>query len=44
MSGPSAGDYYKAVDYYLSQKTELELALEYMDKALALRDDQPFCI
>ena len=42
MSGPSAGDYYKAADYYLSQKTELELALEYMDKALALRDDQPF--
>jgi len=42
MSGPSAGDYYKAAEYYLSQKMELPTALEYINKALELRDDQPF--
>ncbi len=42
MAGPSAADYYKAADYYLSKKIELETALQYMDKALAMRDDQPF--
>ena len=42
MAGPSAGDYYKAADYYYSQNSDLTLALEYIDKALVLRDDQPF--
>lgn len=42
MSGPSAGDYYKAADYYLSQKIELTTALEYINKALEKKGDQPF--
>lgn len=42
LAGPKAGDYYKAADYYLSQKMELPTALEYIDKALTMRDDQPF--
>lgn len=42
MAGPSAGDYYKAAEYYLAQSIELPTALEYINKALALRDDQPF--
>lgn len=42
MAGPSSGDYYKAADFYLSQKMELETALEYINKALGMRDDSPF--
>ena len=42
MAGPSAGDYYNAASYYLTEKVELKTALEYIDKALDLRDDQPF--
>ena len=42
MSGPTAGDYYKAAEYYLSQKIELATALEYINKALDKRDPQPF--
>ncbi len=42
MSGPSAGDYYKAADFYLSEKMELPTALEYINKALEMRKDQPF--
>ena len=42
MAGPSAGDYYSAASFYLTQKTELKTALEYIDKALEMRDDQPF--
>ena len=42
MSGPSAGDYYKAADFYLSQKMELPKALEYINKALEMRGDNPF--
>jgi hypothetical protein len=42
MSGPSAGDYYKAADFYLSQKMELPTALEYINKALEMRGDAPF--
>lgn len=42
MNGPSAGDYYKAADFYLSEKMELPKALEYINKALDMRKDQPF--
>ena len=42
MAGPSSGDYYKAADYYLTQKMELETALVYVNKALDMRDDKPF--
>ena len=42
MAGPNAGDYYNAASYYLTEKTELKTALEYINKALELRDDQPF--
>ncbi|MFK7785309.1 MAG: DUF2911 domain-containing protein [Crocinitomicaceae bacterium] len=42
MSGPSAGDYYKAADFYLSEKMEMPTALEYINKALEMRKDQPF--
>lgn len=42
MAGPSTGDYYKAAQYYLAQKMELPTALEYINKALDLREDQPF--
>jgi hypothetical protein len=41
MSGPSAGDYYRAADYYLTQKMELKTALEYINKALDM-SDKPF--
>lgn len=42
MAGPSSADYYKAADYYLSQGVEMEKALQYIDKSLAMREDQPF--
>lgn len=42
MSGPTSGDYYSAADYYLNEKTEYKKALEYINKAIELRDDQPF--
>ena len=42
MAGPGAGDYYKAADYYYTEKMELKTALVYINKALELRDDQPF--
>ena len=42
MSGPGAGDYYKAADYYLAQKMELPTALEYINKALDMSEDKPF--
>ena len=42
MNGPSAGDYYRAADFYLSQKMELPTALEYINKALDMREDKPF--
>jgi len=42
MAGPSAGDYYNSAGYFLTQKIELKTALEYIDKALSMRDDQPF--
>lgn len=42
MSGPGANDYYQAASYYLAQKTEIKTALEYINKALEMRDPAPF--
>lgn len=42
MNGPSAADYYRAADFYLSQKMELPTALDYINKALDMRKDKPF--
>lgn len=42
MDGPSANDYYRAADYYFSEKKDLNKALAWMDKALEKRDDKPF--
>jgi len=42
MNGPMAEDYYKAADYYLSQKTNIKTALNYINKALDLKKEKPF--
>lgn len=42
MNGPSAGDYYSAASFYLTQKTELELALKYINNALDMKENKPF--
>lgn len=42
MSGPSAGDYNTAADYYYSQKKDMNKALEYINKALELKEVKPF--
>ncbi|MFT5779006.1 MAG: hypothetical protein ACI837_001963 [Crocinitomicaceae bacterium] len=44
MAGPSAGDYYAAANYYYSEKKELKTALMWIDKAITLRDDNPYWI
>ncbi|MFT6922831.1 MAG: hypothetical protein ACJA1C_001838 [Crocinitomicaceae bacterium] len=42
MNGPSAGDYYSAASFYLTQKTELALALKYINNALDMKEKKPF--
>lgn len=42
MSGPGSNDYYQAAAYYLSKKTEMKTALEYINKAIDMRDEAPF--
>ncbi len=43
MAGPSGTDYYKAADYYLTEKMELPTALEYINKAIDMTEgDAPF--
>lgn len=42
MAGPSDRDYYLAASYYLDEKTNLELALEYIKKAVEARGDEAF--
>ena len=37
MSGPSYSDYYAAAQYFFQTKTELKLALNYIDKAIQLK-------
>ncbi|MCH2229340.1 MAG: DUF2911 domain-containing protein [Crocinitomicaceae bacterium] len=42
MGGPSSSDYYNAADYYLSEKKDMKLALEWINKAIELRGGEPF--
>lgn len=42
MAGPSSNDYYRAAEYYLTEKKDLKKALEWMNKSLEMRDDAPF--
>jgi hypothetical protein len=42
MNGPSAGDFYSAASFYLTQKTELVLALKYINNALDMKKNKPF--
>lgn len=43
MNGPTSGDYYKAADYYLTQKKDLDQALIWMNKSLEMRGGEaPF--
>ncbi|MDH7914300.1 DUF2911 domain-containing protein [Winogradskyella sp. SYSU M77433] len=41
MSGPSANDYYSAAVYKLSEKEDLEQAMEWIDKAVEMSKDEP---
>ncbi|MEM9686115.1 MAG: DUF2911 domain-containing protein, partial [Bacteroidota bacterium] len=42
MAGPSAMDYYASAVFYLQENKELKTAKEWIDKALAMREDKPF--
>ena len=42
MNGPSAGDFYSAASFYLTQKIELVLALKYINNALDMKENKPF--
>ncbi|WP_299365497.1 DUF2911 domain-containing protein [Winogradskyella sp.] len=41
MSGPSANDYYAAAVYNLSEGKDLDKAMEWIDKAVDMTNDQP---
>ena len=41
MSGPSANDYYSAAVYKLSEKEDLDQAMEWIDKAVEMSKDEP---
>ena len=40
MSGPSAGDYYSAAKYYYNQELDKKKSLEWINKAVELREPQ----
>ena len=42
MSGPSANDYYTAAVYYLSENKDINVAKDYMDKAMSLIKEPRF--
>jgi tetratricopeptide (TPR) repeat protein len=42
MNGPSDRDYYSAASFYLEQGEELEMALEYINKAVEIRGEEAF--
>ena len=42
MGGPSANDYYNAADHLLTEKKDLEKALEWISKAVELRGEEAF--
>lgn len=39
MAGPSANDYYSAANFYLTEKKDLNKALEWINKAVVMRAD-----
>lgn len=41
MGGPSAGDYFAASRYYLEEGKDINKAKEWIDKAIAMTNDQP---
>lgn len=41
MAGPSAGDYYSAAVYNLSEKKDLKMAMKWIDTAVEMTKDQP---
>lgn len=45
LSGPTANDYYRAADYYYTEKKDLKQALVWIDKAIELNgESRPFYI
>lgn len=36
MNGPSAGDYYRAADYYLAEEKDMNQALEWINKSIEM--------
>lgn len=44
MGGPSANDYYRAADFYLTEKKELDKALTWINKSLDMQEEKPFWI
>lgn len=44
MSGPGAGDYYRAADYYLAAGKDPKKALEWINKSVELMGDAPFYV
>lgn len=44
MGGPTANDYYRAAEFYLNQKKELNKALEWINKSLSMQEDAPFWV
>ncbi|MEP2935591.1 MAG: DUF2911 domain-containing protein [Gilvibacter sp.] len=42
MSGPGANDYYASAVYYLQEGKDMNMAKEWIDKAIKMRDDEPF--
>lgn len=44
MAGPSDSDYYSAASYYLSEKSNLETALDYINKAIEMSSEEKFWV
>lgn len=44
MAGPSDSDYYSAASYYLSEKTNLETALDYVNKSIEMSSEEQFWV
>lgn len=42
MAGPTAGDYFSSAQYFYQSNGDMNAALEYINKALALRKEQPY--
>ncbi len=44
MAGPSANDYYKAAEYYLNEKKDMNQALTWINKSLEMQENAPFWV